>query len=316
MTGRMTTLLCALILPAAAAAMPELALPGDATRTAQQVEAPGDHRLATGPWAEGGLPDLQVEGSLRREAWRTEAPGLTTQTIMSELRAQLAEDGYEVLYQCETRDCGGFDFRFALDLLPEPEMHVDLGDFRYLAARRGAGEAAEHLALMVSRSPGHGHVQITHVGPLDAVAAAIAKSTRTDTSALLPSLTPEAIGAALHEQGGLVLSDLRFETGSTDLKDGDYSSLAALAKWMANNPDVRITLVGHTDFSGSLDVNMDISNQRARSVLARLVEGHGIDPSRLDSRGIGYLAPVAGNATEEGRMRNRRVEAVLTTPTR
>lgn len=316
MTRCAAILLCTFALPAGAVGMPQLALPGEAARTAQHIEAPGEHRLATGPWAEGGLPTVRVEGSLRREAWRTEAPGLTTQAIIGELRAQMAEDGYEVLYECETRGCGGFDFRFALDLLPEPEMHVDLGDFRYLAARRGAGETAEHLALMVSRSPGYGHVQITHVGPLDTGAAAIAKSTRTDPSAPLPGLTPDAIGAALQGQGGLVLSDLRFETGSTELQAGEYASLAALADWMAGNPAARLTLVGHTDFSGSLDVNMEVSTQRARSVLKRLVEGHGLDPSRLDARGIGYLAPVAGNATEEGRMRNRRVEAVLTTPAR
>jgi len=307
-------LLCTLALPAGAVGLPELALPGEATHTARQVEAPGSHRLAIGPWDGREVPHVRAEGSLRREAWRTAARGLTTQAIMRELRGQLTDHGYEVLYECETRGCGGFDFRFALELLPEPEMHVDLGDFRYLAARRGADEAAEHLAVMVSRSPGHGHVQITHVGPLDADATAVAKSTRTDPAAPLQGLTPEAIGIALQTQGGLVLSDLRFETGSTDLRAGDYASLAALAAWMADNPEARITLVGHTDFSGTLDVNMDISNRRARSVLQRLVDEHGIDASRLDARGIGYLAPVAGNESEEGRMRNRRVEVVLTTP--
>lgn len=320
MNFRQTIFGLALALPASVpsfvAAMPELSLPGSAQRMAQEVAAPASHRLATGPWAEDTLPTLRAEGVLRREAWRTQAPGLTTLALMSELRRQLAAEGFEVIYQCEARACGGFDFRYALDLLPEPAMHVDLGDFRYLAARRGTGEAAEHMALMVSRSPDHGHVQITHVGPLSAEAAAISKSTRTDPSAPLPALVPETIGDALREQGGLPLFDLRFETGSAELQAGDYGSLAALAAWMKDNPEARITLVGHTDFSGPLDVNMDISARRARSVMTRLVEAHDVDPARLEAQGIGFLAPIASNVTEEGRARNRRVEAVLTTPPR
>src|SRR5690606_27905951 len=119
------------------------------------------------------------------------------------------------------------------------------------------------------------------------------------------------VGQQLRDKGAAALDDLAFEPGLAELEDGEYPSLAALAEFMAAEPDIRITLVGHTDATGSLAANVAVSKRRAQSVASRLVRDYGIDAARLTAEGAGYLAPRASNQTEDGRAKNRRVEAVL-----
>jgi OOP family OmpA-OmpF porin len=105
---------------------------------------------------------------------------------------------------------------------------------------------------------------------------------------------------------------LDFGTGAADLTEGRYESLAALADWLKANPDKTVALVGHTDASGGLDGNIVISKRRAESVRARLIAAYDIPPAQIEAQGVGYLSPIGSNLTEEGRQKNRRVEAILT----
>jgi len=68
--------------------------------------------------------------------------------------------------------------------------------------------------------------------------------------------------------------------------------------------------VGHTDSTGNLDYNIDLSERRAESLVEFLVNNYNIDQNRLNSFGVGPLAPKATNETENGRAKNRRVELV------
>jgi outer membrane protein OmpA-like peptidoglycan-associated protein len=70
-------------------------------------------------------------------------------------------------------------------------------------------------------------------------------------------------------------------------------------------------LVGHTDSVGGLSGNIALSKRRAQSVRQRLIDTHGVDPSRLDAEGMGYLSPAASHLTPEGREANRRVEVIV-----
>jgi len=265
--------------------------------------------LATEGYRDGrALHGIVAEGALRQESWRIGTGGLTTLQLMSPLRDQLVAAGYEVLFECAARACGGFDFRFRLDVLPEPDMHVNLADFRYVAARRaGAPDLRdEYASLLVSRSANAGFVQLTRIG---APAEGLVASTKTpDPGAALP-----AIGERLERQGFAVLDDLRFSSGSARLGAGDYASLEGLAAYLQAVPSARVTLVGHTDAEGALGGNIALSRRRAEAVADALVARYGIDRARVAADGVGFLAPRFSNLTETGRMRNRRVEAVLTT---
>ena len=105
-------------------------------------------------------------------------------------------------------------------------------------------------------------------------------------------------------------SDVLFDVDQVVLKPEASAALAEAAKFMAENPQLRLLVVGHTDITGSLAHNANLSLQRAQAVLKALVERHGVDASRLEAAGAGALAPVATNTSEEGRMLNRRVEFV------
>ncbi len=103
---------------------------------------------------------------------------------------------------------------------------------------------------------------------------------------------------------------VQFATGSTAILPGSEGTLEAIAGMMADLPDLKIAVVGHTDDVGGYESNLDLSKRRADAVVAELVSTHGIDGSRLFAAGASFLAPIASNETEEGRTLNRRVELV------
>ncbi|MGB3278600.1 MAG: OmpA family protein [Pseudorhodobacter sp.] len=310
----------------AAASAFTLEFPGPATPTAKPAAARGSYAMPVGRWTKDGIPARVIDGLVERSAWQIDTPKLSSLDLMQPLRAQLVVAGFKPVFDCETQGCGGFDFRFAIDVLPEPQMHVDLGDFRFFTAERKTQAGVEAVGLLVSRSASMGFVQLTRVvegGGLPLFAATnkadegLALPLEDGTTAagvkrpaLLP--VPDAAIARLVNTGAVVLEGLDFGSGSTDLTEGRYASLAALAEWLTENPDKSVVLVGHTDASGGLDGNIVISKRRAASVRRRLIEAYGIPSAQIEAQGVGYLSPIDTNLTEEGRQKNRRVEAILT----
>ncbi|WP_050528014.1 OmpA family protein [Pseudorhodobacter aquimaris] len=283
-----------------------LEFPGPATPTTNPETTRASFAMPTGRWTKDGLPTQIFDGTVERAAWQVDTPGLSSLDLIQPLRAQLDAVGFSPVFECETEGCGGFDFRFAIDVLPEPDMHVDLGDFRYLSMRRGD----EAVGLLVSRSADKGFVQITRA-VVDAGPTLFAATNMVTTEVPLLPATDNDL-ARLFDKGATVLEGLDFGTGAADLSEGPYAALATLADWLLANPDRRVALVGHTDASGGLEGNIVISKRRAESVRTRLIEVYGIPPAQIEAQGIGYLAPIASNLTEEGRQKNRRVEAILT----
>ncbi|MCU9848573.1 OmpA family protein [Defluviimonas sp. WL0024] len=295
-----------LLLAPAAQAAPTLALPPQAARTAEEARSVGSYALPVGPWSAGRIETLATEGEVSRTAWRVPDPDLTTMGLLATLRDQLREEGFEVLFECDTDRCGGFDFRFGTPVLAEPEMHVDLGDFRFLSARRGAEPTADYVSLLVSRSTNGGYVQMTRVGPALPKPAELVK-------AAAPA-QPEVVRlpGELDGMGRMVLDGLAFPPGTANLADDRFASIETLAGWLKAHPDTRVALLGHTDAVGPLATNITLSRARAEAVMERLVAVYGVDRAQLSADGLGYLSPRASNLTPEGRAENRRVEAMIT----
>ena len=120
----------------------------------------------------------------------------------------------------------------------------------------------------------------------------------------------EALLADLDRQGHAILHGVLFDTDKAVIKPESDPALAEIAALLAGNPDLTAFVVGHTDMSGALEHNLDLSNRRATAVVEALVTRHGISRDRLTPRGVGPLAPVGPNTTEAGRTLNRRVELV------
>ena len=308
---------CAIALLVAAGLVPAaghgqaLEFPSSAVLVAQRSGGSGQARFAIGPFAEDAVEFATVDGTRQSQVWKVREPSLSTAQIAASLRTQLIETGYDILLDCKDVDCGGYDFRYALDLIAEPVMHVDLGDFRFISAKRSDPE--DYLSLMISRTGTGGLVQLDFLGdpavdpgPMTVAAVPQAAIPAEPDPALMD------IAEALTTVGRMPLEDLTFATGSSELSEGRYASLARLADYLLANPDKTVALVGHTDSEGSIAGNIALSKRRAASVMERLVSAHDIPRQQLEAEGVGYLSPRASNLTEAGRRNNRRVEVILT----
>ncbi len=100
---------------------------------------------------------------------------------------------------------------------------------------------------------------------------------------------------------------LTFKTGSSDINSNFYDVLDSVGKVLVEYKDTTIFVSGHTDNTGSLAINQNISKGRADSVKRYLIS-RGVISSRISSQGFDYQFPVASNSTAAGREQNRRVE--------
>ncbi|NWJ50507.1 MAG: OmpA family protein [Bacteroidetes bacterium] len=111
----------------------------------------------------------------------------------------------------------------------------------------------------------------------------------------------------IKKNNAVILNNIFFETGSYVLLDRSVSELNRLVELLKNNPTLKIMISGHTDNQGDDKMNITLSENRARAVVAFLIKA-GITPSRLSSAGYGKTLPVDTNDTDEGRAKNRRTE--------
>jgi outer membrane protein OmpA-like peptidoglycan-associated protein len=105
----------------------------------------------------------------------------------------------------------------------------------------------------------------------------------------------------------VILKNIFFDTNKYELEPESRSELQKLIEFLTLNPTIHIEVSGHTDNVGNDEVNQKLSEGRAKSVYDYLVN-HKVDPARLVYKGYGKTQPIAPNATEEDRAKNRRTE--------
>jgi OOP family OmpA-OmpF porin len=118
------------------------------------------------------------------------------------------------------------------------------------------------------------------------------------------------MSAELKKDGSVSLYGILFDTNKAELKPESAPALVEIAKLMAADANLKLLVVGHTDSVGAFETNRDLSQRRAKAVVAALVSQHKVPAARLQSFGASFAAPVASNAAEPGRAKNRRVELV------
>ncbi|MER2491996.1 OmpA family protein [Catenovulum sediminis] len=104
-----------------------------------------------------------------------------------------------------------------------------------------------------------------------------------------------------------------FPNNSSVIPQEYHGEIKKVADFMKQYPDTKVTLVGHTDSSGSAAYNQMLSEKRAARVAAYLVNNFNLESERVLSRGEGETSPIADNSTKEGRNKNRRVTAEIST---
>ncbi len=241
-------------------------------------------------------------GSAEGELWR----------IDYYLPGDLGPDGAAAVYR---RNLERLDFRLLLDE-EDPKGRISL-----TRVERRIGEDFPPLSRPIWILVGKGRLRgreatvvvyaytvTTTWGKRDWVRLRIVEGKALD--ATLEVVKAERMASDIRSKGHVVLQGILFDHDSDRLKPKSRAAIAEIAKYLEAHPRVRLYVVGHTDNTGGYDYNRDLSRRRAAAVVRALVREHGIDAARLEPVGVGPVAPVASNATEEGRARNRRVELV------
>ncbi|MDG2048305.1 MAG: TolC family outer membrane protein [Halioglobus sp.] len=112
--------------------------------------------------------------------------------------------------------------------------------------------------------------------------------------------------------GGVALEiDVQFEVNSSVITSAYDTEIDVVAQTLADNPDSRVVVEGHTDSIGDPKYNLWLSERRAEAVRQLLIDQHGVNPSQISAVGRGEESPVANNRTADGRRLNRRVELIM-----
>lgn len=181
------------------------------------------------------------------------------------------------------------------------DQRAKLGDERDRARLDARTREADAARVDATRAQGEADLART-----DADAAILAAE---DLQRQIDALEAEATDRGLV----LTLGDVLFATGKSDVKVGATSNLNKLVAFLNKYPDRNVQIEGHTDNVGSDDSNQGLSQRRAESVKAYLVQ-QGIAASRLTAVGMGETQPLADNGSQSGRQQNRRVVAVIENP--
>ncbi|WP_445098219.1 OmpA family protein [Lysobacter sp. F60174L2] len=111
------------------------------------------------------------------------------------------------------------------------------------------------------------------------------------------------------DSAGKVALQVNFATDKAEILPDSKPQIEQVVALLKDDPELKLSVNGHTDNTGDATHNQQLSEARAAAVVAALTGG-GIDGSRLQAKGFGQAEPVADNSTEEGKARNRRVELV------
>lgn len=235
----------------------------------------------------------RVEGQVTRLYF--ESPDERSELeIFRNYRAALDAAGFEEIWACAgdgscTTGSSRNAFRDAngMTALNGPNSHYALGTLGYDG----------HIAYVAIATGRHGtSIDIVETAEMDTGMVAI---------------SAEALASGLDADGHVRVDGLLFAHDSDELLPESATALESLRDLLVERPALSLYVVGHTDMTGSLSYNLDLSRRRAASVIAALVETYDIEASRLDAQGVGPLAPEATNATNAGRTQNRRVEIVV-----
>jgi len=133
-----------------------------------------------------------------------------------------------------------------------------------------------------------------------------------EKEAMKQEVTADAkfMGDGISSTGHVAIYGIYFDFNKSELKPESEPALNEIAKLLTGSPNLKVFIVGHTDNVGGIDYNTKLSQARADAVVKALTTKYKVTPQRLKAYGVGQLAPVAPNKTEEGRAKNRRVELV------
>jgi outer membrane protein OmpA-like peptidoglycan-associated protein len=263
-----------------------------------QLEDYGRTVFATGPVQKDSDADstaLSVEGRITRIVYQV-PKGVSALEVFRNFEARAKEANYELTFSGGPGEIKDYTFKYKhpVEILRESEIGNGI---HYFLAQKDVAGAAHYLSVLVAPHGGGQGVRV----------ALIAAETK---PMALQMVDAKQMQLSLIQTGRVALYGIYFDHDSAAIKPESKPTLDEITALMKGEPELSVIVVGHTDYVGGYDYNMDLSKRRARAVMDALVNEFGIAAARLKSDGVGYLAPAASNLSEAGRALNRRVELV------
>jgi len=252
----------------------------------------------------GILPERKNSNSsmMLQQVWKIKNFNKTTNELAQEIKNNISLNDYEIIFECDFKSCGGFEFRFNSNILDMPEMFVNLGNYWFLTVKAINSEKIKFISYVVSIGKKTAYIQTNQFG--NNLEEILKRKNSTGLSKGLSSNFND-------NKGSIIVKGLKFKTGSADILESDLKILSDLANFLILNKKEKIILVGHTDASGSLEGNIKLSKDRAETVRKLFIRKFDVNPNQISINGVGSLSPIATNNTEAGREKNRRVEVII-----
>lgn len=238
------------------------------------------------------LPNVLVSGNLTQLAYESPRERSPLE-IFTNYKEGLEKAGFRILFSCGDAQC-------------EP-LRQSIGR---LNGTRYTAPTMRFLTAHLQQGDQETYVQIN----LIALRHEIYVLERKEMERGLVVVTPEKIRQGLLADGRVVLDGILFDHDKATLKAESKPALDAIATFLRDTPAAKVYIVGHTDGTGSLGHNLQLSKDRAAAVVAALVADYGIPAARLSAHGVGPLSPARTNKDDGGRTKNRRVEMVEAGP--
>ncbi|MEJ2528644.1 MAG: OmpA family protein [Gammaproteobacteria bacterium] len=259
-------------------------------------------------------PPLQLEGGVTR-IWYEAAGEASSAELMGNYRNELKAQGFRIIYD-STKDPAAGKWPGFLNPFGDINIRTNRSSYIFMAADY---QGIRVLSAVKERPQGDIYVYLTAVewprndstykAKQGAYAAVDIIEVRPMKQNMVVVKAAE-MSKAIALNGRVALYGILFDTDQATIKPESKATLEEIAKLLQQEPNLALHVVGHTDSTGSFEHNLDLSKRRANAVKLALTKEFGIDSGRLTPNGVASLAPIASNATEDGRAKNRRVELV------
>lgn len=248
---------------------------------------------------------LDLEGRLAQNVYSV-PKGPSSAEVFRNYRQELAAKGFRSLFEAKQSEIGDGLQRVMEAGLGGQVFGYSQQEARYVSAVKEIDGVTTHLGIYVVEyadgynpavNPVKGQVYVR----IDQVESGELKDQMITVSAA-------DIERGLDQSGRIALYGLLFDFNKATLQPDSRPTLDEIAKFLKANPRQNVHVVGHTDNVGGVEFNQKLSLARAQAVASDLIKTYGVSSARTRPAGVGLLSPVASNAEEAGRAKNRRVE--------
>ncbi len=233
---------------------------------------------------DGSVKTVKLEGKITKIDYGDPENRSSLERIRNYEQA-FKKAGFEIKFMCGKEECGHQIGIETIGFYP-PE--------RYLTAFQKRKEGNVWIGVFVP------------AGPWSKIIVVEEKPMETE----MVKVTAEVFKSNILKDGHTPVYGIYFDTGKSVINPESDETIKEIAALLKANTSMQVYIVGHTDNVGKLKDNMELSQKRAEAVVNELITKYKIPSTNLEASGVGPLAPVSTNDTEEGKELNRRVEIV------